>query len=114
MKNMSFTLTIEQMKNRTKDVTRRFGWVDLKVGDVVMAIEKGQGLRKGEKVKKLYPIRIKSVRREMLANISMDEIRREGFHGMEHGEFLSMFCKMNDCSPFVEVNRIEFEEVKEV
>lgn len=111
MRNMSFTLTIEQMKNRTKTVTRRMGWWDLKAGDVVMAIEKGQGLKKGEKVKKLYPIRILSVRREMLATISMDDIRREGFPEMKHTEFLAMFCKMNGCSVFVELNRIEFEEV---
>ncbi len=109
--NMSFTLTVEQMRNRTKDVTRRFGWHDLKAGDVLMAIEKGQGLKKGEKVKQLYPIRIVSVRVEPLAHITMDDIRREGFPNMEHGEFLAMFCSLNNCNPFDEVNRIEFEEV---
>ncbi len=55
MRNMSFMLTTQQMQDRTKDVTRRVGWWFLKPGDVIMAVEKGMGLKKGEKIKRMYP-----------------------------------------------------------
>lgn len=50
MRNISFALTTPQFKSRSKDVTRRIGWWFLKPGDVVMGVEKGMGLKKGEKV----------------------------------------------------------------
>ena len=53
MRNMSFMLTTEQIKNRTKTVTRRLGWRNAKPGDVVQPIVKGQGLQKGETVQKI-------------------------------------------------------------
>lgn len=46
-RNMSFTLTIEQMRARTKTVTRRKGWAFLKPGDLVWAVVKGMGLKPG-------------------------------------------------------------------
>lgn len=70
MRNMSFSITTKQMYAGTKDVTRRLGWWNLKVGDVVMAVEKGMGLKKGEKVKRIYPIEIVSVSREPLQYIT--------------------------------------------
>ena len=47
---MSFALTTEQVRNRTKTVTRRLGWATAKAGDIVQPIVKGQGLKKGERV----------------------------------------------------------------
>ena len=67
MRNMSFSATTEQIRNGTKTVTRRLGWTFLKPGDVVMACVKCQGLKKGEKVEKIRPIRIVSVRKEPLS-----------------------------------------------
>jgi len=114
MRNMSFMLTTPQMYARTKDVTRRIGWWNLKPGDVVMAVEKGMGLKKGEKVRRIYPIRILSVREEELAtDLTKREIIREGFPDMDIAEFLDMFCTSHKCGYFARVNRIEFEEVKE-
>ena len=52
MRNMSFTMTTRQIKNRSTTMTRRFGWWFLKPGDRIQAVEKGMGLKKGEKVKK--------------------------------------------------------------
>ena len=46
-RNMSFALTTEQFKARTKTVTRRFGWWFLKPGDVVRGVEKAMGLKPG-------------------------------------------------------------------
>ena len=112
MRNMSFMLTTKQMYERTKTVTRRVGWWTLKPGDVVMAVEKSQGLKKGDKVKPIYPIRIISVRREPLHWITDTEVVSEGFDGMTTDEFVDMFCKTHECGPLTEVNRIVFEEVE--
>ncbi len=114
MRNMSFMLTTPQMYARTKDVTRRIGWWNLKPGDVVMAVEKGRGLKKGEKVKRIYPIRILSVTAQELAtDLTVYEVKREGFPEMTIRQFLDMFCASHKCSYFAKVNRIEFEEVKD-
>jgi len=105
-------LTTPQMVARTKRVTRRLGWWNLKAGDVVMAVEKGMGLKRGEKVKRLYPIRVLSTRPEPLQDITQAECDLEGFPEMKPGDFVVMFMDTHHCEPFVTVNRIEFEEVK--
>lgn len=61
---MSFSLTTPQFLARTKTVTRRLGWARAKVGDIVTAVEKAQGLKAGEKVRRLGTIRLLSVERE--------------------------------------------------
>jgi hypothetical protein len=48
---ISFMLTQPQIRARTKTVTRRMGWKDLKPGTLLMAAEKCQGLGKGGKIK---------------------------------------------------------------
>lgn len=117
MRNMSFMLTTEQMRNHTKDVTRRIGWWNLKPGDVVMAVEKGMGLKKGEKVKRIYPIEIVSVHGEFLHELILrpeygkSELKREGFPQLLPNEFVEMFCKSHKCDVSAHVNRIEFKEV---
>lgn len=115
MKNISFALTTQQFKNRSKTVTRRLGWKNLKVGELLQGVEKCQGLKKGEKIVKLGVIRVKSVCREDLFEIDLprreSEVVKEGFPKMTAGEFVDMFCKANKCEPSVEVTRIEFEYV---
>lgn len=113
MRNMSFMLTTQQMKDGIKDVTRRLGWGFLKPGNVVMAVEKCQGLKRGEKVKKLYPIEIVSVRSEPLNQISSDDIVREGFPDMRRYEFVSMFMASHKgCTYNTVITRIEFRRIK--
>ena len=114
MRNMSFAMTTEQVRNQSKTVTRRFGWWFLKPGDVVQPIEKGMGLKKGEKVQKIGgPIRIVSTRREMVGCVDDDDLIREGFPCMTRGEFIKLltdnFSKATGTSI---VNRIEFEYVE--
>lgn len=108
-RNISFALTTPQFKARTKTVTRRLGWENVKAGDVLCAVEKGQGMKKGEKVKRLGMIRVKSVRREPLAAITADDCRREGFPEKSPQEFVEMFCMSNGYAPSKPVTRIEFE-----
>jgi len=54
-RNMSFMLTTAQYCARTKDVTRRLGWANLKPGDMFNGVEKAMGLKKGEKINKCAP-----------------------------------------------------------
>ena len=49
-RNISFALTTQQFKNKTKTVTHRFGWHSLQPGDILCAIEKCMGFKKGEKI----------------------------------------------------------------
>jgi hypothetical protein len=113
MRHMSFALTTPQFIARTKTVTRRLGWESLMPGDVVMGVEKGQGLKKGEKVRRLGAIRIKDVRGEQLDAITQDDVIKEGFPEMTPNEFVDMFCRANRVWPRIVVTRIEFEYVGE-
>lgn len=111
MRNMAFSLTTPQMRAKTKTVTRRSvdTWHDLKLGDVLMAVVKSQGLRKGEHVEKIGPIRIVSVRCEQLCQITYGDIAREGFPGMTHFEFFTFFMTYHKkASLDMWVRRIEF------
>ncbi len=109
-RNMSFMLTTEQVRNQTKTVTRRMGWKFLKEGDILNAVEKCQGLKKGEKVKHICQIKVINVRRERLFTISQSEVQLEGFDYMLPMEFVKFFCRSHKyCRPLDFVTRIEFE-----
>ena len=114
MRNISFFLTTPQFMAGTKDVTRRLGWLHAQKGMLLMAVEKGQGLKKAEKVKRLGPIEILSVEREPLNMIGAyaDDCTREGFPEMGPQDFIQMFCDHNRCEPDSTVTRIEFRKVK--
>lgn len=114
MKNISFSMTTEQFRNRTKTVTRRLGWTDIKPGDRLQGIEKGQGLKKGEKVAPLGVILVKRADREPLDAILEDgevECAAEGFPDLTPAQFVRMFCVANQCKPDQEITRIEFEYI---
>jgi hypothetical protein len=111
MRNMSFSMTTQAFREKRKTVTRRLGWWNLKPGDVVMGVEKAQGLKKGEKVVRLGSIRIVSVTREPLFMIAYypNDCEKEGFLELCPHEFIETFCSHNGCSNETLVNRIEFE-----
>lgn len=123
MRNISFSLTTEQVRNHTKTVTRRLGWNNVKPGELLQACVKCQGIKKGQHPEKICVIRVKSVNRERLDSININgnlssynrcplcECRDEGFPGMFPGEFIRMFCDHNGCNPDDLVTRIEFEYV---
>lgn len=108
---MSFALTTPQVLARTKTVTRRLGWASLTPGTLLQAVEKGQGLKKGERVRKLCVIRVTDVRREQLYLITAGDVVREGFPGMTPFEFVVFFNQANGTRPLDVVTRIEFEYV---
>lgn len=116
MRNMSFALTTRQILDRSKTVTRRTGWAFLKPGDLIQAIEKGQGLKKGETVKRLAVLRVVKTQREWMSCFSarldaVDECRREGFPEMTPDEFYQFFrgSHANPSDDDLLVTRIEFE-----
>lgn len=121
---MSFMLTTEQVRRRTKTVTRRRGWLFLKPGELVRAVAKCQGLKKGERMQPLAVIRIVDVRQEPLNRLLTDidygfeECRREGFGDDPRlrwpSAFVSFFCESHrPCEPQFTVTRIEFEYVEQ-
>lgn len=111
--NMSCSHTKEQVRARKKYVTRLLGWANIKPGDVINLVEKGMGLKKGEKVVRLARVKIEDVRPERLDNMyrepyGSDEALLEGVPELSGVQFVEMFCKLMKCQPYQMVNRIEF------
>lgn len=111
MRNMSFAMTTKQMEDGSKDVTRRFGWWFLKAGDRVRAVEKGMGLKKGEKIKTICIIEIVSVRKEVLSAITKSDCAREGFPEFTPDMFVNMLCSHYRIKPYAICNRIKFKRI---
>lgn len=115
MRQISFHLTTEQIRNRTKTVTRRIGWNNVKPGELLQAIVKGQGIPKGGHVEKLCVIKVESVKREtlcmMVLDYKSDETAKEGFPHLTTQEFVTMFVKEMKCPWIQQVTRIEFSYV---
>lgn len=116
MKNISFSLTTRQFRAKTKSVTRRNGWKDLKPSDRLMACEKCMGRKPGEPLVRMGAIAVMSVRFERLDRMialpayGRDECRKEGFPDMTPEEFVDMFCASHKgCTPATIVTRISFE-----
>lgn len=123
MRNMSFALTEQQIRDETKTVTRRLGWEKLKAGELVRPVRKCMGLKPGQKIEPIRaPIRVVSIRRERLDRLTEDieygieEVRREGFG--DHltyswpTEFVKFFCGTHrPCEPGWLITRIEFEYI---
>ncbi len=116
MKRMSFFLTTPQMLARTKTVTRRLK-CRLKVGERFTAIEKGQGLQKGEKQRVLGVCEVVDISFQPVASIICydngdltrnDDCVREGFPQMIGHQFVDMFCKAMKCTPADSCYRIQF------
>lgn len=121
--HMSFWMTRQAVLDQTKTVTRRLGWAKLQPGDQLVAVEKAQGLKKGERQVVLWPrLEVVSARGEQLFDLLdpekyltcggpqswMRELCREGVPELTAGEFVDMFCKANNCGPGAWVHRIEF------
>jgi len=112
-RNMSFMLTQQQVRERRKFVTRRLGWV-LKENEVLNAVEKAMGLKKGEKVARMGQIQVVEARWERLDRMITDlsygrsEVILEGFPDMTPLEFVGFFCRHMKVPPDEYVHRIMF------
>jgi hypothetical protein len=128
VRNISFALTTPQVRESyvrvrrgerpLKDVTRRRGlWWScvLKPGDLLCAVEKSQGIKRGGLVR-LRTIRVVSVETERLdimigTEYGDAEAIREGFPEMVGAAFVQMFCRHMGGDRTQVVTRIEFEYV---
>lgn len=121
MRNMSFMLTTKQIRDRTKFVTRRLGWLYLVEAvsrgekPEIMGCEKCMGRRAGEPLVRLGPIQVVGARFEPLNLMEKDaaygasEVIKEGFPNLTPTQFIEMFCKSHKgCRPETTVTRIEF------
>jgi hypothetical protein len=117
MRSISFALTTEQIRNRTKTVTRRVGWQHLKRGTILQGVVKGMGLKKGESPEKLAVIVVTKVEREPLNMMSLAEqygdreAIKEGFPHLEGHQFVRMFAENMGVKQSDEITRIEFRYI---
>lgn len=106
---MSVSLTERQVRDRTKLVTRRLGWLMLEPGDTLTLCRKVMGRRKGEPLVRIVYVDVVSVRRERLDAITAQDVDLEGFPEMTPAEFIGFFCGTHKgCTPDTEVTRIEW------
>lgn len=113
MRNMSFFLTTQQIVAQTKTQTRRFNWHFLKAGDVLNAVVKCQGLKKGETISKLATIKVTAIRTEPLNAITKADCIKEGFPDFEPVDFVNMLVKHYKCKPNEQINVIDFEYMED-
>lgn len=92
-RRMSFFLTTAQILDGSKTVTRRNPntWTKLKPGDLIIAIEKGQGLKAGEGHRMLALLEVVDVRVEQLDDITTEDCAREGFPEYTPAEFCAFY-----------------------
>ena len=106
---MSVSLTEAAVRDRTKTVTRRAGWLMLKPGDHLTLCRKVMGRKPGEPLERITEVEVMSVRREPLDAITAVDVVAEGFRSWTPAEFVEFFCATHrDCEPGTLVTRIEW------
>jgi hypothetical protein len=111
---MSVALTQKQVRNRSKTVTRRLGWLRkgklmLAPGDTLTLCEKTQGIKKGGHPVRITDVEVVSVRRERLDAITAEDVAAEGFPGWTPEQFIKFFCDSHaGCTPSTVITRIQW------
>ncbi len=113
MRLMSVSLTEAAVRDRTKTVTRRLGWLFLRVGDRVTLCRKVMGRVKGEPLVRICNVEIVDVRRERLDAVTVEDLVLEGFPSWTVEEFVSMFTRAMKCECETVVTRIEWRYLEE-
>ncbi len=92
-RRMSYSMTIDAVRDRTKTVTRRHvdTWKKLAPGDRLTLIEKGMGLPKGAKQVVLCDVKVVAVHVEPLSALTAAECAAEGFPDYTPFEFAAMW-----------------------
>lgn len=124
---MSFAYTTDQIRARTKTVTRRLGWWEdrrgrrlIHPGDRLTGCAKVMGRKPGEPLVRLAEVEVIDVRREPLSLLLTDpeygarEVAAEGFPGMDPAEFIRRFFTVAQGVPAEQVvTRIEWRYLDE-
>lgn len=112
---MSVSRTADAVRDRSKTVTRRLGWLFLKPGDRLTLCRKVMGRKPGEPLDRLAEVEVISVRREPLSAITDADVEREGVDvalevaGRTEAEaWASWFAWTMGCSVDDDVTRIEW------
>ncbi|MFI6959663.1 hypothetical protein ACIBJI_40130 [Nocardia sp. NPDC050408] len=106
---MSVFLTEAQVRDRSKAVTRRMGWLMARPGDQLTLCRKVRGRKPGEPLVRITTVEIVSVRREPLSAITAEDVAAEGFPRMSPPEFIDFFCSTHrGCRPESTVTRIHW------
>lgn len=106
---MSVALTTDQVRARTKTVTRRAGWQMLTPGDLLTLCPKVRGRRPGEPLERIVTVEVLAVDREPLSAITAADVIAEGFPEMTPAEFVDFFCTTHTgITAESEITRIEW------
>jgi hypothetical protein len=106
---MSVALSVPQVRDRSKTVTRRDGWLMLRPGDPLTLCEKVRGREKGEPLVRIADVEVVSVRREPLNAITPQDVAAEGFPGRTPEKFVRFFTGTRQgCEPGTVITRIEW------
>ena len=106
---MAVSLTEDQVRDRSKTVTRRTGWRMLRPGDRLTLCQKVMGRRPGEPLDRITDVEIVSVRREPLNAITASDVTAEGFPQMTPAQFVCFFCGAHrGCNPDSEITVVEW------
>lgn len=96
-RRMSCSMTVDAVRARTKTVTRRRldTWTTLRPGDRLTLIEKGMGLRKGERQVVLAEVEIVDVRLECILAIHDEGVAGVNAEGlrMSPNAFIEFWCR---------------------
>ena len=92
-RRMSCAITVDAVRTRTKTETRRHvdSWRTLTAGDRLTLIEKGMGLKKGDRQVKLADVVVTNVRVEPLSAMTEEACTAEGFPGWTVERFAAMW-----------------------
>lgn len=117
---MSVALTEQQVRDRSKTVTRRLNWWETKhgrrilhPGDQLTLCRKVMGRQPGEPLVRICDVQVVSIRREPLGHITPGEVAREGFPTWSPAQFITFFCQHMRVTPDTLVTRIEWRYLKE-
>jgi hypothetical protein len=95
MRMISFALTPEQCRARTKTETRRTGWGFARERDKLLGVSKVMGFRKGESITDVAElfgvIEIERLYREPLNSITQESVTAEGFPDLTPEQFVERF-----------------------
>lgn len=103
---MSVAETTEQVRRRSKTVTRRLGWLFLKPGTTLTLVDRNP--RTGKPWQKLAEVEVTSVTRQPLWMLKRHDVRREGFPGWTDEQFIAFYCEAFGVDRRTVVTRIEW------
>lgn len=111
---MSVSLTEDQVRARTKTVTRRLGWRSIHVGDRLTLCRKVMGRRNGEPLVRICDVEVIHISLVTVSTpVDDQEAAREGFPDWSWDEFVAFFCEHMKCTPETVVRRIEWRYLED-